>query len=154
MSQPPLELESPSAQSYMVEQPDVFGMGGQEQIPDFGVDPYAQADAATPYFDQRQEIGAQQPEDIELQPVIGGRPRVTRTTRIQQLRSRYRDLAGVELDPTIERSTYVRQIEPAIRELLLREYTSLGGANPQVLKSKKIGLIESELKNLKDANSI
>jgi hypothetical protein len=158
MIQQPLELESQSVASaesdivqqqqpsaYMQDQPDVFGY---EDIPDFGVDPYAQADAPTPYFDQSQEPPAPQ-QDIEMSQFIGRRP--TRTARIEQLRTKYRDIAGLESDPTIYRSKYIKQIEPAIRDILLRQYIAGGGANPQVLKSKNIGLIENELQNLKDA---
>lgn len=168
MSQQPLELASPSVASaesdimqqeqqqtaaYMPDQPEVFGQSGYEDIPNFGVDPYAQADAPTPYFDQSQEPRAQQ-QDIEMSQVIGRRPTVTRTARIEQLRTKYRDIAGTDLDPTIYRSTYVRQIEPAIRDILLRQYISAGGNNPAVLRTKKIGLIESELQNLKDVSNI
>lgn len=71
--------------------------------------------------------------------------------RIDQLRTRYRALAGTDLDPTIYRSPNIRPLESAIRDLALREYQSLGGANPQVLRSRKLSLIETELQNLKDA---
>jgi hypothetical protein len=162
MNPPPLELTSPQdvienemmqqPLAYTDEPPEVFGEVGNEPVADFGVDPYEQADAAMPYFDASEEPAAV--EDIELPQVIGGRQAVTRAARISQLRSKYRDLAGLELNPTIYQSTKIRELEPAIRGMLLRNYQSLGGSNPQVLKSKKIGLIETEIKNLKDAINI
>lgn len=165
-SLPPLELVSTPAAfesvaqqerqplSYIDEQEDIFGGGGEEEGYDFGVDPYAQADAATPFFDAA-EGPTPEAVDIELPQVIGGRPRVSRRSeRISQLRAQYRDLAGTDLDPNLYRSTKIRELEPPIRDMLLRNYLSLGGANPQVLKSKKIGLIENEIKNLKQALNI
>ena len=175
-SSPPLELSSPSEvfeseieqqqqqqrqqqqiPAYVDYPSEVWGGGGRdEDVPDFGIDPYAQADAGMPYFDARSEepAAAAAPAEIELPQVIGGRPSVTRASRIAELRSKYRDLAGLELNPAIYRSTKIKELEPPIRDMLLRNYRSLGGANPKVLSSKKIGLIESEIKNLKDALNV
>jgi len=152
--QQPLELASPSeeqqpaAAAYMPDQPEVFEMGSNEYA-DFGVDPTQQADYATPYFDQSE----QQPQDIELPQVIS-RPPISREDRLLQVRAKYRDIAGTDLDPAIYRSRYVRDIDKATRDILLQKYVAAGGNNPVVLKSKKVGLIETELKYLKDVSSI
>lgn len=147
------ELQPTAAAEYMEDQPDVYGTAAGSDIPDFGVDPYEQIDAATPFFDQSEEPPTQQQQDIEMRQVIGGgrSSAASRTMRIDQLRTRYRALAGTDLDPTIYRSPNIRPLESAIRDLALREYQSLGGANPQVLRSRKLSLIETELQNLKDA---
>jgi len=180
-SQQPLEITSPSVSaqesppeesSYMgqttgsdiVEHPDAFIQDqpeayGYSNIPDFGVGPNEQIDVANPYFDQTGEPPAQQqeqqqPEGIELPVISGRRPPMPLSQRLSLIRDTYRKYAGSQLDPIIYRPTTEKPLNDAIKQLALKQYISMGGSNPKVLKSKRLSLIESELQNLKDANSI
>ena len=78
--------------------------------------------------------------------ILKGRPS---KEDIKFYQSWYQDLKGEDADDKILNSKKKSEIENEIVKILLSEYKSIGGANKQILKSKKAETIQEEILLLK-----
>ena len=92
------------------------------------------------------EVIIQQPPTQSPRSILKGRPS---KEDIKYYQSWYETLKGEDADDRILNSNKKSEIENEIVKILLSEYKSIGGANKQILKSKKAETIQDEILLLK-----
>jgi hypothetical protein len=92
------------------------------------------------------EVILQQPPKASPRSILKGRPS---KEDILYYQSWYESLTGENADEKILNSVKKSEIENEIVKILLSQYKAVGGANKQILKSKKAEVIQDEINLLK-----